>query len=455
PYGDRGSVAEALQQNYSNSQDDGKDRDHGKHNTSAFGVINPKLPASCYPFRELSGVGVAFMLAWALGKRFSNTEKVVSEYKEFLMNAMGFVALGTIADVVPLQSENRILAKFGLSSLQHAKQPGIIALKEVSGLKDMPIDSHHVGFCLGPRINAAGRIGNAKMGVEMLTTGSAGNAKEIAMHLESENKKRRKIQKEILESAKSKILNEMDVESESVIIVSDDEWHPGVIGIVASRLVGEYYKPVILISTKDEIGHGSARSIPGFHLYDALERCESSFPGEKLLISSGGHSQAAGLRILKKNIPEFRRRFCDISSEFLKGAELTPTLYIDLEVELSELSETVLHELRRLSPHGEGNPVPVFVVRGISIVGQVRRFGVQGKHVNFFVRQGDTSRRAVAFGLGERCEMFQRRNEKCSIAFVLKEPLQTNGRMFRGFGSHGGTYKEQLELDVKDISPCK
>ncbi|MDR4505389.1 MAG: DHHA1 domain-containing protein [Candidatus Scalindua sp.] len=444
-----GSVTEKS----SNPQGNGVVGSRKQHNSSAFSVINPKLLTSSYPFRELSGVGVAFMLAWALGKRYSNTDKVVSKFKEFLMNAMSFVALGTIADVVPLKNENRILAKYGLNALHYAKQPGINALKEVAGLKDRPIDSHHVGFCLGPRINAAGRIGNAKKGVELLTAGSAESAKEIAQYLENENRKRKKIQNDILASAKNKIMNEMDVESETVIIVADDNWHPGVIGIVASRLVGEYYKPVILISTEDEVGHGSARSIPDFHLYDALVRCENSFSDRKLLISFGGHSQAAGLRILKKNIPEFKKRLYDVSSEYLNGENLIPTLHIDLEIELSALSKAVLHELGRLSPHGEGNPVPVFAARGVSIVGQVRRFGVQGQHSNFYVRQGDTTCRAVAFGLGMRCEMFQKSNAKCSIAFVLKDPAQTNGRTVQNFSFRNGAYKEQFELEVKDISP--
>ncbi|NOG85633.1 MAG: hypothetical protein HND49_17860 [Planctomycetes bacterium] len=453
--GNCGSVAGSLMQKPSKPQGDGEvvNQNQHQHNRNAFGVINPKLLTSSYPFRELSGVGVAFMLAWALGKRYSNTEKVVNEFKEFLMGAMGLVALGTIADVVPLQSENRILTKYGLNSLQYAKQPGINALKEVAGLKDSPIDSRDVGFCLGPRINAAGRIGNPKKGVEMLTAGSADKAKELALYLEKENKKRRKIQNDILASAKWKIINEMDVESEKIIIISDDSWHPGVIGVVASRLVGEYYKPVILISTENEVGHGSARSIPHFHLYDALERCEKSFPDKKLLISFGGHSQAAGLRILKKNILEFKKRFCGISSEYLKNKNLMPTLHVDLEIKLSALSKAVLHELDRLSPHGEGNSVPVFAARGVSIVGKVRRFGAQGQHVNFYVRQGDTACKAVAFGLGERCEMFQRSNAICSIAFVLKDPTQTNGRTFQKVSSHGGAYKEQLVLEVKDISP--
>ncbi|MDR4496686.1 MAG: DHHA1 domain-containing protein [Candidatus Scalindua sp.] len=424
-----------------------------QHSEHVFGMVNPKLSTSLYPFRELAGVGVAFMLAWTIGKSFSKSEKVVSEFKEFLMNAMGYVALGTIADVVPLKRENRILAKYGLSSLQYAKQPGINALKEVAGLKGKNIDSSHVGFCLGPRINAAGRIGNAKMGVEMLTARSEKKAQEIALYLDNENKKRRKIQNDILASAKRKILDEMDAESVKVLIITGDNWHPGVIGVVASRLVGEYYKPVIIISTENDIGHGSARSIPGFHLYDALEECEMAFPDKKLFISYGGHSQAAGLRILKRDIPEFKRRFYDIASECLRSEDLIPTLHVDLEIELASISRSILHELSRLSPHGEGNPVPVFAARGVRIVGRIRRFGIEGKHVNFYVRQENTTFRAVAFGLGERCEIFQKGDMDCSIAFTLREAYQAKEKDFQEFGSHNGSFREKLELEVMDISP--
>ena len=234
---------------------------------SAFGLINPKLATSNYPFRELSGVGVAFMLAWALGQsastgtdhlsgRVSRTgnKKVASEFKDFLMSAMGLAALGTIADVVPLKQENRILAKYGLSSLQHSENPGIKALKEVAGLNGKKIYSYHVGFSLGPRINAAGRVGNAKKGVEMLTAKCEDTAKEIALYLESENKRRQKIQSDILESARKKVLNDVDFNSDMAIIISDDNWHQGVIGVVASRLASEFHRPVIIIAINGEVG---------------------------------------------------------------------------------------------------------------------------------------------------------------------------------------------------------
>ncbi len=419
----------------------------------AFGVISPKLKTSAYPFRELSGVGIAFMLAWALGQSASNNKKVANEFKDFLMNAMGLAALGTIADVVPLQRENRILAKYGLSSLQHSEHPGIKALKEVVGLKDKKVNSYHIGFYLGPRINAAGRVGNARIGVEMLTTRCEKRAKEIAVYLDNENKKRQKIQKDIIESAKKKILNNMDIDSELTIIISDDNWHPGVIGIVASRLAGEFYRPVIVIAIDDdEMGHGSARSIPNFHIYDALTKCQQFYPNKKLLVSFGGHAQAAGLRILKKDISEFKKIFNSITLEQMKKEDLNPTLNIDSEIKLSSVSKPLLEELSRLSPHGEGNPIPVFAARDVKIVGQVRRFGVSGKHLSFYVRQGDISFRAVAFGMGDKIEKLKKSNGNYSIAFVLRDSFQTKMNKLQISSYDREIYKENLELEVKDIS---
>ncbi len=429
---------------------------------SAFGLINPKLPTSNYPFRELSGVGVAFMLAWALGQsaststdhlsaRVSRTgnKKVANEFKDFLMSAMGLAALGTIADVVPLKQENRILAKYGLSSLQHSENPGIKALKEVAGLNGKKIYSYHVGFCLGPRINAAGRVGNAKKGVEMLTAKCEDTAKEIALYLESENKRRQKIQSDILESARKKVLNDVDFSSDMAIIISDDNWHQGVIGVVASRLASEFHRPVIIIAIDGEVGHGSARSIPNFHLHNTLLKCQEFSADRKLLISFGGHAQAAGLRILKKDISEFKKIFNTISKGQLEEEDLIPALNIDIEVKLSSVSRSLLEELKCLLPHGEGNPVPVFATRDISIVGQIRRFGVNGKHLGFYVRQGDVSFKAVAFGMGDKIDALKENNGNYSIAYVLRSPFRKEAN---NLSNYNGMYKENVEIEVKDIS---
>ncbi len=437
----------------------------------AFGLINPKLATSDYSFRELAGVGVAFMLAWALGqiasartgtasqdgmtgqkqadRAGSPNRKVANEFKDFLMDAIGLTALGTIADVVPLKRENRILAKYGLSSLQNSKNYGINALKEIAGLKGKTIHSSHVGFNLGPRINAAGRVGDAKKGVELLTATSEGKAKEIAEYLESENKRRQKIQSDILKSARKKILDDVDIDSEMAIIISDDSWHQGVVGIVASRLASEFYRPVIIIATEGEVGNGSARSIPGFNLHNALVKCQEYSTDRKILISFGGHAQAAGLSILKKDISEFKEIFNTVLIELMEGEDLTPTLNIDLEVKLSSISSALFKEMKCLFPHGEGNPVPVFATRNVKAVGQVRRFGVNGKHLGFYVRQGDISFKTVGFGMGDKIEDLKQNNGNCSIAYVLRPPYRKEAN---GMFSNNMTYKEEIELELKDIS---
>ncbi len=438
----------------------------------AFGLINPKLTTSKYPFRELAGVGVAFMLAWALGQIASaragtasqdgpavrkeadrtgrsQNKKVAGEFKDFLMDAIGFAALGTIADVVPLKRENRILAKYGLGSLQNSKNHGVNALKEIAGLKDKTILSSHVGFNLGPRINAAGRVGDAKKGVELLTATCEDKAKEIAEYLESENKRRQKIQSDILKSARKKILDDVDIDSEMAIIISDDSWHQGVVGVVASRLASEFYRPVIIIATDGDVGNGSARSIPGFNLYNALVKCQEYFTDRKILISFGGHAQAAGLSILKKDISEFKEIFNTVSIELMDGEELAPTLNIDAEVKLSSISGALFKEMKCLFPHGEGNPVPVFATRNVKAVGQVRRFGVNGKHLGFYVRQGDVSFKTVGFGMGDKIEDLKQNDGNCSIAYVLRPPYR---KVANGMYSSNMMYKEDIELELKDIS---
>jgi single-stranded-DNA-specific exonuclease len=437
---------------------------------SAFGLINPKLTTSNYPFRELSGVGVAFMLAWALGQIASTRsngpagrarsggtgpvrspkKKVAGEFKDFLMDAIGLTALGTIADVVPLKQENRILAKYGLNVLQNSENPGIKALKEVAGLKDKIIRSNHVGFNLGPRINAAGRVGNAKKGVELLTAKCENKARELAEYLESENKRRQKIQGDILKSARKKILHDVDIDSEMAIIISDDSWHQGVIGVVASRLASEFYRPVIIIATDGEVGHGSARSVPGFNLYNALIKCQEYFTDRKLLISFGGHAQAAGLRILKKDISEFKEIFNTVSTELMEGEHFTPTLNIDLDVKLSSISNSLFKEIKALFPHGEGNQVPVFATRNVKAVGQIRRFGVNGNHLGFYVRQGDVSFKTVGFGLGDKIEILKQNNGNCSIAYVLRQPFRKETNSL--YNNNDMMYKESIELELKDIS---
>ena len=403
----------------------------GQQIPNAFAVVNPKLVTSSNVFKDLSGVGIAFKLAWAIGQHFSPQKRVSPEFKDFLLNAVGLVALGTIADVVPLVGENRILTKYGLSALQHTEIPGLRAILDIADLSRTNLDAFHVGFRLGPRINAPGRMGRAGIVVEMLTTTSKERAVEIANFLEQENKRRQDIQVDIMSSARQKVLKEINLDESAALVLADCAWHPGVIGIIASKIVEEFNRPTVMIAIADEIGHGSARSIPSFHILEALECCRSK------LLSVGGHAQAAGLKIHADNINEFREMLNSATSQRLTRTDLQPILNIDLEVTLSMLSGALVSELARLAPHGEGNNAPVFAAMNLKVVGQPRRIGTKGQHLSFYVRQGDIALRTIAFGMGDYIDRLQQNGRTCSVAFALKMNTWMNN--------------ENLELEVKDI----
>lgn len=403
----------------------------GKEIPRAFAVVNPKLKISENGFKDFSGVGIAFKLAWAIGQHFSPQKKVSSAFKEFLINAVGLVSLGTIADVVPLVGENRILTRYGLSALQNTEIPGLRALLDIADISNINLDTYHVGYRLGPRLNAPGRIGKAGIVVEMLTTTCKERAVEIANFLEQENKRRQDIQSDILITARKKVLNEINLDETTAIVLADQAWHPGVIGIIASKIVEEFNRPTVMIAISEHIGHGSARSIPSFHILDALESCKSK------LLSVGGHAQAAGLKIHPNNIDEFRYMLNSTTAQRLRKMDLVPVLNIDAEVTFPMLSKSLVTELERLSPYGEGNPAPLFAAAHIKIVGQPRRIGSKGQHLSFYVKQGDVAFRAVAFGMGEFIDRLKQNGKVCSLAFAVKINTWLDA--------------ENLELEVKDI----
>jgi len=244
----------------------------------AVAVINAKRADSIYPFRDLAGVGVAFKLAWAVAQSFSPTKKVSSEFRTFLLDAMALVALGTIADVVPLVDENRVFAKFGLKALEATTNPGLRALLEATGLAGQRLRTNHIAFRLAPRINAAGRMGRAHLGMDLLTTGSTRKAEEVAAELERENRNRQKVEGEILTRA-LKRLEELGSGSEKLVVLAEEGWHSGVTGIVAARLADTLRRPVVLIAIDGETGKGSARSVAGVHLYELLQNCSGRLIG--------------------------------------------------------------------------------------------------------------------------------------------------------------------------------
>jgi len=386
----------------------------------AVAVINPKRADSTYPYRDLAGVGVAFKLAWALARHFSGKKKVTREFREFLLNAVGLVALGTIADVVPLTGENRVFVSAGLDALVNSRLPGVRALMNVAGTTD-GLTARDVAFRLAPRLNAAGRLNEPATGLELLVTESFGRATKIAEDLDAKNRRRQTIERRILNAAMKDLRERVDVERDRVIVLAGENWHPGVLGIVASRIAEEFYRPTLLLNLEGEIARGSARSIPPFHIFDALKSCED------LLLSFGGHAQAAGVTVASRLIDDLREALEEAAAA-LTGRDLTPSLRVDAEVSVRDVTPALVRQLEMLEPFGEQNPAPLFMARDVDVVGRLRRLGSDGRHLSFYVRDGGVSTRAIAFNKGD----FQSRLENHSgpVSLVFEPQIDT----WRGTG---------------------
>lgn len=363
----------------------------------AAAIVNPKLNNDGDTFRQLSGVGVAFKLAWAVAQKFSRSERVAPEFRELLVDMLALVALGTVADVVPLVGENRTLVHFGLKQLVRSKLPGIRALIEVSGQGEK-MTSRNIAFGLAPRLNAAGRMGDAAEAIELFITDDMENARRLAQSLEEQNTRRQQEQRVIFEEAIGLIEKETDLANDCAIVLSEESWHSGVIGIVASRIVDEYHRPTVVITMEGDVGQGSARSVPAVNLFETLQSVQET------LLSFGGHSQAAGLRVERSRLETFRRAFAEEVGRRVGQDDLAPALDVDAAVGMDELTVDAVQMIDRLGPFGYGNRKPVFIVRAVNVVGVPGRVGNGGKHLVMTVRQGNRALRTVAFGLGERLE---------------------------------------------------
>ena len=321
---------------------------------------------------------------------------------------LDLVALGTIADVSPLIGENRKLVKEGLKLLSKGERKGIAALKLVSNLDGQNISVGIVGFTLAPRINAAGRLDDADIGVMLLTTDSEEEAVRCAKMMDEKNRERQRIEEEILNEVKERINKDIDINNAKAIVLSSENWHQGVIGIIASRIVDEYYRPTILISMREDgIGKGSARSIPAFHLYDGLLECSS------YLDAFGGHKYAAGITIRKDRIDLFSERFNEIVGAKLKNEDFVPRLYIDSEININDLNFKILKGFELLEPFGISNPEPVFSISDVEalypkIVGK--------NHLKLKVRQERAQADAIGFNMGEKIQMFNESGSGFDIA---------------------------------------
>ncbi len=317
-------------------------------------ILNPLQEDCPYPFKELSAAGLAFKLSQAL------TGDAAFEH-------LDLVALSTISDIAPLTGENRILVKSGLAMLSERKNIGIRALSEVAKMKTSQVNTGHVGFMLGPRLNAAGRMSSADTALQLLLTKVPREAESLAKILDEENKARQKMERETTQEAMRKVERTVNFNRERVIVVDGQGWHRGVIGIVASRLVEKYERPAIVISVEEGVGRGSGRSIKSFHLFNALSSCEAVLEG------FGGHAQAAGLTITEKNIPLLREKINAFALEHLPVEELKRHVTVDMELQLGELTSGFLEELELLEPHGMGNPRPVFKSDDLQLRSKPRR----------------------------------------------------------------------------------
>ncbi|HEY1921938.1 MAG TPA: single-stranded-DNA-specific exonuclease RecJ [Tepidisphaeraceae bacterium] len=396
-----------------------------------FGIVHPRLPGSKYPNGNLCGAGVAFKLAWAIGQAISGAARVSDSFREFLIEATALAALGTIADVVPLVGENRVLAHFGLGGLQQSKLTGIRALIESANLTGKNLDSYHVGFLLAPRLNACGRLGHANLAVEMMTTASEERAKEIAVYLEGQNRDRQGVEKQILEQALAQIeTNGWGDNRNRALVLAAEGWHAGVIGIVASRIVERFCRPVVMISLNGETGQGSARSIAGFHLAHAMESCSSH------LLAFGGHEMAAGLKISADRVDDFRKAFCEFAAANVTDEMLVPQLRLESTADLSQITAPLVKELQRLAPFGHGNRKPLLCIDAATVAGPPRRVGKTGDHLQLTVKQDRQMIRCIAFQCGE---LIDRLSPNTAVRLAVEPCInEFNGR-------------SSVELEVKDF----
>lgn len=359
--------------------------------SAAAAILNPKRPDCEYPFDALAGVGVAFKLTLALAMKLGmKTGDVFNKYVDI-------AALGTVADVVPLLGENRIIVDKGLKAMQNPKRPGIKAIMEVAGALQKGVNASTIAFAVAPRLNAAGRLGTATTAVELLLTGDEERAREIAADLDAENKERQLTEQNILEEALSLIAADPNFEKKKVIVLAKEDWHHGVIGIVASRLCEMFYKPCILISHSNGIGKGSGRSIPNFNLFDALSECE------KYLTGFGGHSVAAGLNINMSDLEDFIKAINKYADDTLTEKDMIPSVNIDCPITERAVTLENAYMLSRLEPFGMSNEKPIFAMANVQVT-DIASVGADSKHLRLRISRGGVTMNCIGFGMGALAE---------------------------------------------------
>lgn len=390
----------------------------------ACAVLNPKRPDCDYPFDGLAGVGVAFKLVLALAMLFKmNTTQCFNKY-------IDIVALGTIADIVPLLDENRIMTAKGVAAIASSSRPGIRALIKASEADKRPFNATSVAFTLAPRLNAAGRLGSADAGVKLLLEKDYAAAEKMAQQLEEENRRRRSEEQIIYAQALEILDADSELEKKKVIVLAKSGWHNGVIGIAAARICERFYKPCILLSIDEKgVGKGSGRSVPSFDLFSALAHCED------LLTAFGGHSAAAGLTIDEKSIEEFTKKINAYADSVLTAADMIPKLDIDYPVTEKDISVEAAKLLEGLEPFGAGNEKPVFALENVRVYA-ADTMGADGRHLRLRILAGDKIINCAGFSMGELAKELNA-GDNVSIAFNM------DINRFRG--------AENVQLIIKDI----
>lgn len=395
--------------------------------TAAAAILNPKRTDCEYPFDALAGVGVAFKLILALAmENGMNTKDVFAKYVDI-------ATLGTIADVVPLVGENRIIADKGLKVLQNPRRTGLRAIMEVAGVLGKSINASTIAFAIAPRLNAAGRLGTATTAVELLLTKDENRAREIALILDEENKERQLTEKQIFDEALQLIAADPNFEKKKVIVLAQEGWHHGVIGIVASRLCDMYYKPCILISHSNGVGKGSGRSIKGFNLFDALTHCE------KHLTDFGGHAVAAGLNVNMSDLENFTKEINKYADEVLTEQDMIPSVEIDCP--LSERAVTLENAqmISKLEPFGMGNEKPVFAMANAQVA-NIAAVGMDNKHLRLRINKNNQMINCIGIGMGEYASIL-RSGDTINLAF------QMDINTYQG--------NESVQLILKDLKMSK
>ena len=376
----------------------------------ALAILNPHQPDCTYPFKFLSGVGIVFKLAAGIRRGLLDAGWEAEKLPD-LKKHLDLFTLGTIADMAPLVDENHVLTSHGLEALRTSVKPGVIALKSVIGIEGK-VDSSSVGFGMGPRLNAAGRLGQPDRGLHLLVSSDLNEAMEMAKSLEALNEERKETQKWCFEEAEYLLERQVDLENENVIVLASENFHQGVIGIVAAKLADKFYRPAILIALEEGVGKGSARSIPSFNLVKAMTQCSEH------LIQYGGHAYAAGLNIEQDRVDAFRKAINEVGDEFLTEDCLVAELKVDATLTMQDISQETFKEIESLEPFGQMNKVPIFISREVR-ARDVKFVGREDNHVRFRAFQGNQFRNVIGFNLAHAFQSIDA-NQPVDIVYEMR-----------------------------------